>query len=328
MPQRFIAGDPLRAVAALSVVVFHIAAAGLVRGGDPFGPVLTDVLGSLQLGIYVFFALSGYLLTRPFLAGPVDRRRYARNRLLRIVPAFWAVALVVLVVVGAEGASAGEVLAVFAFAQTYAESGFSAQIVQGWTLGAEVLFYALLPLAFLLRPRALVAVFVVVTAVTLTWRMAQDGDRFTPPVMLYAFAPGVILAVLEARGRTLPPLGCVVAGAALLAAYVAVEDGAARAVLGVAGCGLLVAGPLAHQWRTGRAWRMLDNRAMHYLGERSYAIYLVHVPLIIPFIGAYAEHGPWSAAARIALVSVPLTLLAAELLHRLVERPFLTLRAA
>ena len=54
-------------------------------------------------GVYVFFALSGYLLYRPLAAaafggGKVDLRRYAINRVLRILPLYYVVVVVLLVV--------------------------------------------------------------------------------------------------------------------------------------------------------------------------------------------------------------------------------------
>ncbi len=109
VPRRFAAGDGLRALAALFVLVFHAAIATLqwtLGGGSvngeaspqQFRPIfgfLAPEFVSMRSGIYIFFALSGYLLTRPFLASylvgtPMPSiPRYFRNRALRIIPAFW-----------------------------------------------------------------------------------------------------------------------------------------------------------------------------------------------------------------------------------------------
>src|ERR1700688_4347848 len=81
VPRRFAAGDPLRALAAMLVLVFHAGIAtllwklghGSVNGeGTPgqfrpiFGPLAPEFV-NMRAGIYIFFALSGYLLSRAFL---------------------------------------------------------------------------------------------------------------------------------------------------------------------------------------------------------------------------------------------------------------------
>ena len=63
---RFGAGDGLRALAALAVVGFHAAViASAAATGHASGPVWA-VASHLDLGLYVFFVLSGYLIARPF----------------------------------------------------------------------------------------------------------------------------------------------------------------------------------------------------------------------------------------------------------------------
>ena len=59
--------DLLRVLACLLVVAFHLRT---VLGVD-FGPLNSFVQGG-DSGVYIFFALSGYLLYRPFLRGTVD----------------------------------------------------------------------------------------------------------------------------------------------------------------------------------------------------------------------------------------------------------------
>src|SRR3954468_10008623 len=89
---RFPAFDGLRAIAALSVLVVHTAGdAGTMyqpgRGGA--------LLAHLDVGVTIFFLISGFLLYRPFAAARLSRRprpdlrRYGVARVLRIVPAYW-----------------------------------------------------------------------------------------------------------------------------------------------------------------------------------------------------------------------------------------------
>jgi peptidoglycan/LPS O-acetylase OafA/YrhL len=67
---------------------------------------------------------------------------------------------------------------------------------------------------------------------------------------------------------------------------------------------------------------------MHWLGERSYSVYLLHQAVLIEMIGWSVLDGD----ARLHLLAVlagglAITIPLAALLHRAVERPFLSLRA-
>src|SRR4051812_10841150 len=95
---RFPLFDSLRAIAALSVLGFHAAfAAGVYNSDSPLRPFTLR----LDVGVSVFFLISGFLLYRPFvkarMAGvkPPATGPYAWRRFLRIVPAYW-VALTVI----------------------------------------------------------------------------------------------------------------------------------------------------------------------------------------------------------------------------------------
>jgi peptidoglycan/LPS O-acetylase OafA/YrhL len=85
--------ESLRAVAALAVYVGHVF--GQANAYDPArtqDTFLDRALLGGGFGVYLFFALSGYLLFLPFArrdyAGgrAVDYRRYAQNRAVRILP--------------------------------------------------------------------------------------------------------------------------------------------------------------------------------------------------------------------------------------------------
>src|SRR5690242_18636317 len=96
-------GDPLRAVAALSVVLGHMLGIPIISWvrdsgvnpvavHDAFGSVGDVVTAGGTVGVSIFFVLSSYLLSRPFLrallhdAPRPSLGRYTRNRLLRIIP--------------------------------------------------------------------------------------------------------------------------------------------------------------------------------------------------------------------------------------------------
>src|SRR6058998_2066237 len=103
--------EGLRAVAASSIVVFHVWIFSSPAILDwNLGP-LTAFVSPLQSGVTLFFVLSGFLLYRPIAAALLDATtapsawRYLRNRALRILPAYWVILF--LVVVALRSASLG-----------------------------------------------------------------------------------------------------------------------------------------------------------------------------------------------------------------------------
>src|SRR5581483_8489917 len=100
-------------------------------------------------GVFLFFALSGYLLYLPFARStfggsrPVDLRRYARNRVVRILPLYYVVAVSYLI---ASGAPIRQWAAFLTFTENFSRSTLGQVDGPMWSLVVELLFYALLPL--------------------------------------------------------------------------------------------------------------------------------------------------------------------------------------
>ena len=223
---RFAGFDGLRALAALGVLVTHVAlhVGFVVR--DPRG----HYLSRLDVGVAVFFMLSGFLLYRPFVARRMDgrpradTRAYLRNRFLRIFPAYWLALTVLAVVLDTRDRndfqSLGDFVRYFGLLQSYSASTALGGLQQAWTLTNEVAFYLLLPLwaagaAYLakrLAPRRAVAVELGILAAAaagaLAWRYwlhSLSGDdvslgTFDPrlhwlPANFHLFVPGMALAV-------------------------------------------------------------------------------------------------------------------------------------
>ena len=96
---RFPLFDSLRGLAALAIVLTHV---GLGSGAN-YNAAYGVLLARLDIGVTLFFVLSGFLLYRPFVAARLENRPaprlrdYARRRVLRIVPAYW-LALTVLAI--------------------------------------------------------------------------------------------------------------------------------------------------------------------------------------------------------------------------------------
>ncbi|MDF2742299.1 MAG: acyltransferase, partial [Actinomycetia bacterium] len=158
--------EGVRAVAACSVLVYHCwrysSADHVIPQLGPF----TAVMPHLALGVILFFALSGFLLYRPFaaaivrdLAGP-RVSAYLRNRALRILPAYWVILLFTGVVLQAalvrDGLSSVRVGSLaeqpvtlakaVLLVQSYDPGSLLAGIGPAWSLVIEVAFYLTLPL--------------------------------------------------------------------------------------------------------------------------------------------------------------------------------------
>jgi peptidoglycan/LPS O-acetylase OafA/YrhL len=374
VPRRFGAGDGLRAIAAMSVLVFHAGISSLlwslgqgsVTGeGTPeqFKPifgVLAPVFVNMRAGIYIFFALSGYLLTRTFLAAYLlgtprpSISRYFRNRALRIIPAFWVVTTIYAIWDRGEGGFVG-LLTVYTFTQNYHPTAAINVMGQAWTLDLEVSFYILIPLAallFLTAKRSMKTtpgqrLAIVLTALLAAYAISlffkhEVGNPITLTYnlvdYLFAFIPGVALAAVEpflaprlrgSRAGHVWTWALLAVCVVLLGVFISlpVSDYGLRVIFVTLGCGAMLATPLVLQWTTGGTWRLLDNRVMHWLGERSYGIYLIHLGLMIHVLARFGHsHGVRTTFLLLLVGVTAATLIGADLLWRFVERPALQRR--
>ena len=152
---RFPMLDGVRAIAALSVVVLHVSD----RSGFSQHKIAGALTARLNVGVALFFVLSGFLLYRPFVAARVDGRpattvaHYLRRRALRILPGYW-VALAVVAGVGWVTFTLGWWRYAF-FLQPYNIYSLFSGINPAWTLAIEVLFYISLPLWVVVARRLL-----------------------------------------------------------------------------------------------------------------------------------------------------------------------------
>lgn len=148
--------DGIRGLAAFMVFLYHLRwIAGepkLMVGGLNW----MLVLSRFDIGVCLFFVLSGYLLSGPFWEGALTGRwpnleRYAIRRLARILPAYWCV-LIVFAVLSQTSYSMWGAIALTL--QTLGIHTFSDYTYHGivpvlWSIGIEIQYYALLPLLFL-----------------------------------------------------------------------------------------------------------------------------------------------------------------------------------
>jgi len=146
--RRFPCFDGLRAMAAIAIVVHHVAFASGADTSTSAGYVLNH----LDVGVSVFFLLSGFLLYRPWAAAHLDGRRgpavgrYLRRRALRIYPAYWvALTFFVVILRTIHLHNALDWIAYYGLVQIYWRGRALGGIVSTWSLAVEVSFYAFLP---------------------------------------------------------------------------------------------------------------------------------------------------------------------------------------
>jgi peptidoglycan/LPS O-acetylase OafA/YrhL len=139
----------LRAVASLAIVGTHAAFWTGRYGSDTMGLLWAR----LDFGVALFFALSGFLLFRPWVASLVagselpDTGRYAWNRVLRIIPAYWIVVVIAFVALDSKaGSGFGGLVRHLTLTQIYGDNHIHSGITQSWSLATELAFYAALPL--------------------------------------------------------------------------------------------------------------------------------------------------------------------------------------
>jgi peptidoglycan/LPS O-acetylase OafA/YrhL len=152
---RFPLIDGTRAIAVLGVVIVHSAVYGGATGAGLGGRLLAH----LNLGVAIFFVISGFLLYRPFIAHRAGGAaspgvgQYGKRRALRIFPAYWLALVVLTVLPGLTGVYGGHWLAQAGLVQTLppsptpncTQAPSSCDLAQTWSLVIEATFYLVLP---------------------------------------------------------------------------------------------------------------------------------------------------------------------------------------
>ncbi len=211
-----------------------------------------------------------------------------------------------------------------------------------WSLSVEEQFYLLLPVLLLVAwrwgrlrggrgPLPVVLLLGVVSAgllalapriVTATGIPEVALGFYSPVVRTWEFLVGVTLA-LTVRWRDVDPIARGIAafgGVGLLIAATFLIDATTTfpgvaTLLPVTGAALLI---VATESRDGRVHDVLTTRPMIWIGDRSYAWYLWHWPLIV-FASLLAEGRAWAGQAVVAAAVV--SLLPTWWSYRTVEQP-------
>jgi peptidoglycan/LPS O-acetylase OafA/YrhL len=310
--------DGLRGIGFLLVITAHVPSVPL--------------FGVLQgwTAVWIFLTMSGYLVTMLMMreekrTGHIAFGPFLVRRFFRIVPSYWVAILIYWLGCYAlpslqddYGAFMMRLPFYLAFVPEYADTDGFSIFTHSWTVGVELKFYLLFPPAvFLMTKNA-------------NWRFA---------------ATAIAAAVFTVQGSFLAEAYCAVLFGAMLAlalerpggyAFVAKLTRVPIVVPVALIAGLLALLRFSEQFtalaavatyllaytivQEAAVSRVLSWRPLAYLGQRSYGAYLLH--FLALRIG-YMAFGNDSTTAGLlaACVCLALTVPAAELLYRTIERP-------
>jgi peptidoglycan/LPS O-acetylase OafA/YrhL len=338
--------DGLRGLAIGLVVIYH---AGYLTAG--WGP--RPFPGGF-IGVDLFFALSGFLITAGLVGqlerrGHINLREFWTRRIRRIVPALVVAVVGVAALLPLVGntfdfeAVRNSVVGSLLFVSNWQQAAgwkYQFELTHTWSLAVEMQFYLVWPLVLIVAsklriPRRAFAGLVLLAVVAVAvhrWRMWTDQAHFLPLYIRTDTRADVILLgclgamavvwgwVGPAAGRRLR-VPAIAALGVILFVCLESETGDSRlyhglfSLVGVSCAVLVLAAVLDPEWGLHRFWR---HRGLVVLGQRSYSLYLWHVPIFL-FV---AEHmGDRPVWLRL-VVGLSAAAVATELSYRFVERRF------
>jgi len=293
----FPAFDVFRGIGIVFVVLAHTP-----TRGDVLAPIRP--IGAL--GVHMFFALSGFLITYRFLeereqTGRIDLPAFYRRRVRRILPP----ALIYLAALAAMGpwlhllpAKLNEIWASLFFYRNLVEGGWYTG--HFWSLSLEEQFYLFWPVLLVASgKRARMAALLTIVA-TAVWRVHvfsvnPQADIYRPDLLADHLLWGCVIGLswkkvlrVPARIRMVAGIAGIVAAAVLI--YLQPRFWQAVFALSVA-VGFILAAEAAQAWSA-------KLKPFQKLGEASYDCYIwqsVFLPL--PFSGValpLAQRVPWS----------------------------------
>lgn len=342
--------DGLRAIAVLSVILFHLHPAILPGGFS---------------GVDIFFVISGYVVSGSlarenqsnFLRFSINF--YAR-RIVRIYPALIVCLVLIsvlqtLIVPSSWLSTTSNKTAMFAFfgvsnfALIWFNDGYFSPRVEfnafthTWSLAVEEQFYLLFPIVFFVwmkwRQRKgtagffanwLLAIILTISFLYSWFETSAHPDHayYLLPSRFWELACGAMLFKLHARNKLvahseITASGCVAAGLFLISMGFVFSDPKSFpfpwAMLSVGGALFVIAGVVSITGGPGRKSaisRILDNRIIIYIGKISYSLYLWHWPIFVMFRWTVGLDKPLAIAAAIVL-----TALTSIVSYHAIERP-------
>ncbi|WP_332771778.1 acyltransferase family protein [Phenylobacterium sp.] len=338
--------ESLRGYAALSIVVFHVI---FLAGFQP--PENLAVLSAhLGRGVPLFFVVSAFSLAYGYfgrLDGDAERREFYVRRLFRIAPLYYLAVFFQLAVHHPWNwilIHPWETVLNLFFLFNLAPEKVEGIALASWSIGVEMLFYAVLPVVlFLVRGLRGAAIFAIASFVAAVAQMAvlgglpggppafvQHGFLFNLPYFAFGLLAYFLWRERSERQWPLALIASLVGMAALVAlvgpyVFTPIGNGVYQTLWAIP-FSLLC---LALAWRDAPVISWWGTR---FLGRISFSLYLAH-PHVIDWLGRFGvyarikglEGGPAVTFPAASLATIGVLIPVAWLLFSFVETPGIAL---
>ena len=341
----------LRAIAVIMVVYSHVFTVqpAHTKAGNAVEHQFFSLASFGAAGVDIFFVISGFIITYIAAGYAYNNQagRFLTKRLLRVVPLYWLVTLLHLLLSywhGIRNADSARLLRSFLIFPFFDDGAYNSPLlIQGWTLPFELLFYTVVALAIQLnrfRYQLLTFLFFL-TCIVINYCFTRSfmlpfsflGNAMMLEFLMGAITAMVFLAAVDVQPRYTTLLLLAGTGALLLTVFtgypaftrgVVLAEGIRplqRVFIWGLPAALIVAGlVLKEKQRVMRVPAFLLA-----IGDASFSIYLVH---LLVLVSMYSRWRKWGVLNRVPpdlllLISLVLTVLAGCLFYRLVEKPLL-----
>ena len=325
----------MRAFAALSVVVYHL----LIKMTE-FGGVESNLFQVGAAGVDLFFIISGFIMF--YVTGSVDLKfgAFIRDRIVRIIPLYWALSLVALCVflvypryVNSSGGGTDVLRSFFLI------PGDKRFLIQnGWTLSYEFMFYAVLGSLLVFREslRMIFAsvIFLILSLVGFVFKPASPLLQFLTSQLHLEFVLG-LLVYLAFRSSWIDGRSAVVIPFSIIFLVIVNHFGSMHEyvvghrlfLLGVPAA-ILCVGLLGLEGFFRRFGDSLSVRLLVHMGECSFSLYLVH-PFALSLAAIVCRKlGLFQYGALASLLMLSSAVLGGLMCYRYLEGPLMTVARA
>jgi hypothetical protein len=327
--------DALRGVASLWVVLYHGYSKNIVpMSGYEFPEPLHAIFSNGNLGVYIFFVISGFVITQSIQTSFITPKFigwFALRRSLRLDPPYWATIVAMIVLSYLSGRVQRDhaplplptwdaVVAHLFYLQGFL--GYPQIVGVFWTLCYEIQFYLTLVVLFGIwqwQRAALRSRWVVFAPLWIVSALCIAGSPEPTQEVLSVYAwPYFFLGVVVnwVHNCEEPPLvlAIVAAGTAALLPFAPLK----------AGVSLVTATAIYGVSVSDRLSSLTLGRFLQYLGRISYSLYLVHMLVGTPLVRFGLRHlGKISFGTALVLMglAVAASVVAAHIMYVVVERP-------